>query len=120
MQMAPTNNRPSTLSTNCSKSSPPYTSSQRKALRVEEKLYLKEMKQSIAEGRVPRVHLTQNIHGDIVQYKTQFLNALKLAALAIEPNADIDVHNPSTMHEIMKEVKRQFTIEKPLPEGMVA
>ena len=115
-----TNNNPILLSTNSSKSSPPYTSSQRKQLRVEEKLYLKEVKRSIAEGRVPQVHLRQNNTGDIVQYKGQFLNALKLAALAIVPDADIDIKNPSTMEEIMKEVRRQFIIEKPLPEGMVA
>ena len=115
-----TPNRSNTLSPDSSKSSPPYTSSQRKQLRVEEKLYLKEVKMSIAEGRVPKVHLNQNNHGSIMQYKSQFLNALKLAALSIEPNADIDVHNPSTMQEIMKEVRRQFIIEKPLPEGMVA
>ena len=108
------------LSANSSKSSPPYTSSQRKQLRVEEKSYLKEVKRSIAEGRVPQVRLQQNISGDIVQYKSQFLNALKLAALAIVPHADIDIKNPSTMQEIMEEVKRQFIIEKPLPEGMVA
>ena len=118
--MAHTSNSPQVLSTNSNKASPPYTSSQRKQLRVEEKCYLKEVKRSIAEGRVPRVHLAQNVNGDIVQYKAQFLNALKLAALAIEPNADIDVHNPATMQEIMKEVKRQFIIEKPLPDGMVA
>ena len=115
-----TSNNPILLSTNSSKSSPPYTSSQRKQLRVEERSYLKEVKRSIAEGRVPQVRLQQNNSGDIVQYKTQFLNALKLAALAIVPNADIDIKNPSTMHEIMKEVRRQFIIEKPLPEGMVA
>lgn len=120
MQSQQTDNRPTSLSIPSSKSSPPYTSSQRKQLRVEEKSYLKEVKRSIAEGRVPKVRLTQNNHGDIMQYKAQFLNALKLAALAIEPNADIDVHNPATMQEIMKEVRRQFIIEKPLPEGMVA
>jgi hypothetical protein len=108
------------LSANSSKSSPPYNSSQRKQLRVEEKSYLKEVKRSIAEGRVPQVRLQQNINGDIVQYKSQFLNALKLAALAIVPHADIDIKNQSTMQEIMEEVKRQFIIEKPLPEGMVA
>jgi hypothetical protein len=48
-------------------------------LRVEEKSYLKEVKRSIAEGRVPQVRLKQNNNGDIVQYKAQFLNALKLA-----------------------------------------
>ena len=115
-----TSNSPALFSTNSSKSSPPYTSSQRKQLRVEEKSYLKEVKRSIAEGRVPQVRLQQNNNGDIVQYKAQFLNALKLAALALVPNADIDIKNPSTMHEIMKEVRRQFIIEKPLPEGMVA
>ena len=115
-----TSSNPILLSTDSSKSSPPYTSSQRKQLRVEERSYLKEVKRSIAEGRVPQVRLQQNNSGDIVQYKTQFLNALKLAALAIVPNADIDIKNPSTMHEIMKEVRRQFIIEKPLPEGMVA
>jgi hypothetical protein len=115
-----TNNSTILLSTNSSKSSPPYTLSQRKQLRVEEKSYLKEVKRSIAEGRVPQVRLEQNSNGDIVQYKSQFLNALKLAALALVPNADIDIKNPSTMQEIMKEVKRQFIIEKPLPEGMVA
>ena len=78
------------------------------------------MKRSIAEGRVPQVRLQQNNTGDIIQYKSQFLNALKLAALSLVPNADIDVKNPSTMQEIMKEVKRQFILEKPLPEGMVA
>ena len=115
-----TSNNSILLSTNSSKSSPPYTSSQRKQLRVEEKSYLKEVKRSIAEGRVPQVTLQQNNSGDIVQYKAQFLNALKLAALAIVPDADIDIKNPSTMQEIMKEVRRQFIIEKPLPEGMVA
>ena len=115
-----TSNGPILLSANSSKSSPPYTSSQRKQLRVEEKSYLKEVKRSIAEGRVPQVRLQQNNTGDIVQYKSQFLNALKLAALAIVPHADIDIKNPSTMQEIMEEVKRQFIIEKPLPEGMVA
>ena len=114
-----TNNSPGLLSTNSSKSSPPYTLSQRKQLRVEGQSYLKEVKRSIAEGRVPQVRLQQNNSGDVIQYKAQFLNALKLAALAIVPNADIDVKNPSTMQEIMKEVKRQFIIEKPLPEGMV-
>ena len=108
------------LSTNSSKSSPPYTSSQRKQLRVEEKCYLKEVKRSIAEGRVPQVRLQQDNSGHIVQYKAQFLNALKLAALAIVPYADIDVKNPDTMQEIMEEVKRQFIFEKPLPKGMVA
>ena len=107
-------------SPNSSKSSPPYTSSQRKQLRVEEKSYLQEVKKSIAEGRVPQVRLQQHHNGDIVQYKAQFLNALKLAALAIVPNAFIDIKNPSTMQEIMNEVRRQFIIEKPLPEGMVA
>jgi hypothetical protein len=68
---------------------------------------------------VPQVRLEQNISGDIVQYKAQFLNALKLAALAIVPDADIDIKNQSTMQEIMKEVRRQFIIEKPLPEGLV-
>jgi hypothetical protein len=111
---------PPVLSTNTSKSSPPYTSSQRKQLRIEEKCYLKEVKKSIAEGRVPQVRLQQDDSGNIVQYKAQFLNALKLAALAIVPHADIDVKNPSTMQEIMEEVKRQFILEKPLPEGMVA
>ena len=112
-------NNPPLLSTNSSKSSPPYTLSQRKQLRVEEKLYLKEVKKSIAEGRVPQVHLQQNSSGDIVQYKAQFLNALKLAALAIVPDADIDIRDHSTMHEIMTEVRRQFVIDQPLPEGMV-
>ena len=111
---------PILLSSNSSKSSPSYMLSQRKQLRVEEKSYLKEVKRSIAEGRVPQVRLQQNNNGDIVQYKAQFLNALKLAALALVPNADIDIKNPSTMQEIMLEVKRQFIIEKPLPEGMVA
>ena len=54
-----------------------------------------------------------------MQYKAQFLNALKLAALAIVPSADIDIENSSTMQEIMTEVRRQFIIEKPLPKGMV-
>ena len=108
------------LSTDSSKSSPPYTTSQRKQLRLEEKSYLEEVKKSIAEGRVPQVRLLQNQSGDIIQYKTQFLNALKLAALAIVPKAVIDVKDPSTMQDIMDEVKRQFIIEKPLPEGMVA
>ena len=116
----PTTNSPVVLSSNSSKSSLPYTPSQRKQLRLEEKSYLKEVKRSIAEGRVPQVRLQQNNSGHIVQYKTQFLNALKLAALAIVPNADIDTKNPETMQEIMSEVKRQFIIEKPLPEGMVA
>ena len=115
-----TGSSPILLSSNSSKSSPSYTLSQRKQLRVEEKSYLKEVKRSIAEGRVPQVRLQQNNNGDVVQYKAQFLNALKLAALAIVPNADIDVKNPLTMQEIMEEVKRQFVIEKPLPEGMVA
>ena len=115
-----TNFSPTLLSTTSSKSSPPSTMSQRKQLRVEEKFYLKEVKRSIAEGRVPQVRLQQNNNGAIVQYKAQFLNALKLAALPIVPNADIDNKNPCTMQEIMKEVKRQFIIEKPLPEGMVA
>jgi hypothetical protein len=108
------------ISTNHSKSSPPYILSQRKQLRSEEKSYLKEVKRSIAEGRVPQVRLQQNNNGEIVQYKGQFLNALKLAALALVPNADIDTKNPCTMQEIMEEVKRQSIIEKPLPEGMVA
>ena len=115
-----TSKSPLLFSTNSSKSSPPYTVSQRKQLRVEERSYLKEVKRSIAEGRVPQVRLQQNNNGDIVQYKAQFLNALKLAALALVPNADIDVKNRSTMEEIMNEVKRQFIIEAPLPEGMVA
>jgi hypothetical protein len=114
------NNNPPLLSSNSSKLSPPCTLSQRKQLRVEEKSYLKEVKRSIAEGRVPQVRLQQNSSGDIVQYKAQFLNALKLAALAIVPHADIDIKNHYTMQEIMKEVRRQFVIEKPLPEGMVA
>ena len=63
--------------------------------------------------------MQQNNSGHIVQYKTQFLNALKLAALAIVQDADIDIQNPLTMQEIMKEVRRQFIIEKPLPEGFV-
>ena len=115
-----TSNVPVLLSTNSSKSPPPYMSSQRKHLRVAEKFYLKEVKRSIAEGRVPQVRLEQNNSGDIVQYKSQFLNALKLAALAIVPHAEIDIKNQSTMQDIMEEVKRQFIIEKPLPEGMVA
>ena len=115
-----TNNSPTLLSTTSSKSSPLSTISQRKQLRLEEKSYLKEVKRSIAEGRVPQVRLRQNNNGAIVQYKAQFLNALKLAALAIVPSADIDTKNPCTMQEIMEEVKRQFIIEKPLPEGMVA
>ena len=114
-----TNNSPTLFSTTSSKSSPHSTLSQRKQHRVEEKSYLKEVKRSIAEGRVPQVRLTQNSNGDIVEYKPQFLNALKLAALAIVPHADIDIKNPCTMQEIMKEVKRQFIIEKPLPYGMV-
>jgi hypothetical protein len=93
--------------------------SQRKQLRVEEKSYLKEVKRSIAEGRVPQVRLEQNHNGAIVKYKAQFLNALKLTALAIVPLADIDIKNPYTMQEIMREVKRQFIIENPLPHGMV-
>ena len=113
------NNNPNLLRTNSSKSSPPYMLSQRKQLRVEEKSYLKEVKKSIAEGRVPQVRLLQNNNGDIIQYKSQFLNALKLAALSLVPNADIDVKNPSTMQDIMEEVKRQFIIERPLLEGMV-
>ena len=113
------NNSPTLLRTISSKSPPPYTLSQRKQLRVEEKSYLKEVKRSIAEGRVPQVRLLQNNSGDIIQYKSHFLNALKLAALSLVPNADIDVKNQSTMQEIMNEVKRQFIIEKPLPEGMV-
>ena len=100
------NSSPTLLSTPSSKSSPPSTMSQRKQLRVEEKSYLKEVKRSIAEGRVPQVRLQQNNNGAIVQYKAQFLNALKLATLAIVPNADIDIKNPCTMQEIMKEVKR--------------
>ena len=111
---------PILLSTNSSKSSPPYTLSQRKQLRVEGQSYLKEVKRSIAEGRVPQVRLEQTDNGEIIQYKSQFLNALKLAALSLVPNADIDVKNPSIMQEIMAEVKRQFIIERPLPEGMVA
>ena len=114
-----TNNSPTLLSTTSSKSSPPSTLSQRKQLRVEEKSYLKEVKRSIAEGRVPQVRLHQNDNGDIVEFKAQFLNALKLAALAIVPHADIDIKNAWTMQEILKEVKRQFIIEKPLPEGLV-
>ena len=114
------NNSPELLRTNSSKSSLPYMLSQRKQHRLEEKSYLKAVKRSIAEGRVPQVRLQQNNTGDIIQYKSQFLNALKLAALSLVPNADIDVKNPSTMQEIMKEVKRQFILEKPLPEGMVA
>ena len=114
------NNSPNLLRTNSSKSSPPYILSRRKKRRVEEKAYLKEVKRSIAEGRVPQVRLQQNNNGDIIQYKTQFLNALKLAALSHVPNADIDVKNQSTMQEIMAEVSRQFIIDKPLPEGFVA
>ena len=114
-----TSSNPQLLSTNSSKSSPPYTSSQRKQLRVEEKSYLKEVKSAIAEGRVPRVLLKQNNNGHILQYKAQFMNALKLAALAIVPDADIDIHNPLTMQEIMREVRRQFIIEKPLPKGFI-
>ena len=119
-QTPETRHNPILLSTNSSKSSPPYTSSQRKQLRIEEKSYLKEVKRSIAEGRVPQVRLQQNNSGNIVQYKAQFLNAIKLAALAIVPNADIDTKNTCKMQEIMSEVKRQFIIDKPLPEGMVA
>ena len=118
--MTYTSNSPMLLSTNSSKSSPPYTSSQRKQLRVEEKCYLKEVKKSIAEGRVPQVQLEQDNRGNIVRYKAQFLNALKLVALAIVPDADIDLKNPSTVQRIMEEVKRQFILEKPFPEGMVA
>jgi hypothetical protein len=93
--------------------------SQRKLLRVEERSYLKEVKRSIAEGRVPQVRLEQNNSGAIVKYKAQFLNALKLAALAIVPSADIDTKNTCTMQDIMREVKRQFIIDMPLPDGMV-
>ena len=89
-QTPETRNNPLLLSTNSSKSSPPYTLTHRKQLRIEEKSYLREVKRSIAEGRVPQVRLEQNNSGNIVQYKAQFLNALKLAALAIVPNADID------------------------------
>ena len=113
------NNSHTSLSPSSSKSSPPSTLSQRKQHRVEEKSYLKEVKRSIAEGRVPQVRLEQNHDGAIVKYKAQFLNALKLAALAIVPCADIDIKNPCTMQEIMREVKRQFIIERPLPDGMV-
>ena len=113
-------NSPELLRANSSKSSSPYMLSQRKQHRVEEKSYLKEVKRSIAKGRVPQVRLQQNSRGDITQYKSQFLNALKLAALSLVPHANIDVKNPSTMQEIMKEVKRQFIIERPLLEGMVA
>ena len=113
------NNSPELLRTNSRKSSPPYMLSQRKQHRLEEKSYLKAVKISIAEGRVPQVRLEQSNTGDIIQYKSQFLNALKLAAFSLVPNAVIDVKNPSTMQEIMKEVKQQFIIEKPLPEGMV-
>ena len=120
MPGTPATNSPIGLSSNSSKSSLPYKLSQRKQLRLEEKTYLKEVKRSIAEGRVPQVWLQQNNTGHVVQYKTQFLNALKLAALAIVPNADIDIKNPSTMQEIMSEVKRQFKIERPLQAGMVA
>ena len=120
MPMVQTSNSPILSMTNSSKSSPPYTLSQRKQLRVEEKSYLTEVKRSIAEGRVPQVRLQQTKSGDIVQYKAQFLNALKLAALALVPDADIDVKNPTTMQEIMSEVQRQFIIETPLPDGMVA
>jgi hypothetical protein len=114
-----TNNNPTLLSPTSSKSSPPSTLSQRKLLRVEERSYLKEVKRSIAEGRVPQVRLEQNHNGAIVKYKAQFLNALKLAALAIVPSADIDIKNPGTMQDIMREVKRQFIIDRPLPVGMV-
>ena len=120
MHVMDTSNGPILLSNSSSKSSPPYTLSQRKQLRVEERFYLKEVKRSIAEGRVPQIRLQQNKSGEIVLYKSQFLNALKLAALAIVPYADIDIKNQSTMKEIMEEVKRQFILEKPLPEGMVA
>ena len=57
MPVTDTSNGTILLSTNSSKSSPPYTSSQRKQLRVQEKFYLKEVKRSIAEGRVPQVRL---------------------------------------------------------------
>ena len=93
--------------------------SQRKLLRVEQRSYLKEVKSAIAEGRVPQVHLEQNDSGEIVKFKSQFLNAVKLAALAIVPNAFIHFKYPSTMQEIMVEVTRQFVLEKPLPEGMI-
>ena len=69
--MVNTNNSPTLLSTTSSLSSPPSTLSQRKQLRVEEKTYLKEVKRSIAEGRVPQVRLQQNNNGDIVQYRTK-------------------------------------------------
>ena len=118
--LAHLNNSPELLRNNSSKSSSPYSLSQRKQLRVEEKSFLKEVKRSIAEGRVPQVRLQQNNSGDVIQYKAQFLNAVKLAALSLVPNAFIDVKNASTMQEIMKEVQRQFIIEKPLPDGMVA
>ena len=114
-----TNSSPTLLSTNSSKSSTPSTLSQRKQLKVEEKSYLKEMKRSIAKSRVPQVRLQQNNNGAMVEYKVQILNALKLAALAIVPCADIDIKNPCTMQEIMKEVKRQFIIKKPFPDGMI-
>ena len=89
--MIHTSNSPILLSSNSSKSSPPYTLSQRKQLRIEKNSYLKEVKRSIAKGRVPQVRLQQNNNGDIGQYKAQFMNTLKLAALALVPNADIDI-----------------------------
>ena len=65
----PTNNSSKLLHPNSSKSSPPYTLSQRKQLRVEGQSYLKEMKRSIAEDRVPQVHLHQNNSVHVIQYK---------------------------------------------------
>jgi len=42
-----------------------------------------------------------------------------LAAHAIVQDAYINVNEEETMNEIMQEVRRQFILSKPLPEGMV-
>jgi len=102
-----------------SKISSPAIVEKRKASREDGKLYTKAEKLAILEGRVPHVTIIQNESGEIVRYKTQFLNALKLAAHAIVQGAYLDVNEQEMLNEIMDEVKRRFILLKPLPNGMV-
>lgn len=104
---------------NASKLKTPDSLMKRKAVRVDGKSYLKEVKMAISEGRVPQVTVVQDENGNIVRYRPQFLNALKLAADAIVQDAYIDVKEEDTMNEIMQEVRRQFILPQPLPPGMV-
>jgi len=74
---------------------------------------------AISDRRVLEVTLLQDENGNILGYKPQFMNALKLVANAIVQEAYINVNEEETMNEIMEDVKRQFKWSKPLLSGMV-